>query len=108
MTPTGRAIKTIRDSMGMSQREMAKATGISYTMVTQIESGYRVSLTNLNNISRVFGMPYNILLSYEIPNITETLDPEEKSIRSRIDRVHEIQDLLKVQVDELMRRPRKL
>jgi transcriptional regulator with XRE-family HTH domain len=41
----GRTIAARRDELGMSRKELAEATGLSYPYIAQIETGYRLPST---------------------------------------------------------------
>lgn len=41
----GRTIARRRDELGMSRKELAEATGLSYPYIAQIETGYRLPST---------------------------------------------------------------
>lgn len=57
MGVVGRSITAYRESQGMSQRELAKATGLSPATINRIENGtHRTHMGNLWEIARVLGV----------------------------------------------------
>ncbi|WP_354002973.1 helix-turn-helix domain-containing protein [Microbacterium elymi] len=53
----GRRIAARRDELGMSRKDLAEATDLSYPYVAQIETGYRLpSAKHQVTLSRVLGM----------------------------------------------------
>ncbi|TIC86704.1 helix-turn-helix domain-containing protein [Nocardioides sp. GY 10113] len=53
----GRAIAARREELGMSRKELAQATGLSYPYIAQIETGYRLPSTKHQvALSRTLGL----------------------------------------------------
>ena len=53
----GRSVTAYRESQGMSQRDLAKATGLSPATINRIENGTnRTRMENLWEIARVLGV----------------------------------------------------
>ena len=62
----GRKIATRRDELGMSRKQLAEATSLSYPYIAQIETGYRLPSTKHQVIlSKVLGMSLDELFDTE-------------------------------------------
>lgn len=72
----GNTIKMLRNAAGMSQKEFAKQTGVSSSLVSLIESGSREpTIIYLRTVSKVTGAPFSALFaqSGDAPdNLTES------------------------------------
>ena len=67
----GTAIKLIRTSSGMKQREVATKLGVTSNYVSLVESGNREpSVSLLKKLATVFGVPVGIFFLWEGPNLT--------------------------------------
>ena len=67
----GRKIATRRDELGMSRKQLAEATSLSYPYIAQIETGYRLPSTKHQVIlAKVLGMSLDELFGTEdeLPN----------------------------------------
>lgn len=62
----GRKIATRREELGMSRKQLAEATSLSYPYIAQIETGYRLPSTKHQVIlSKVLGMSLDELFDTE-------------------------------------------
>ena len=62
----GRKIATRREELGMSRKQLAEATNLSYPYIAQIETGYRLPSTKHQVIlSKVLGMSLDELFDTE-------------------------------------------
>jgi transcriptional regulator with XRE-family HTH domain len=72
----GRRIAARRDDLGMSRKELAAATELSYPYVAQIETGYRLPSTRHQVIlSKVLGMSLDELFgtAEDLPEVPSRL-----------------------------------
>lgn len=72
----GRKIAARREELGMSRKELAEATSLSYPYIAQIETGYRLPSTKHQVIlSRVLGLSLDDLFGTadELPQVPERL-----------------------------------
>ena len=49
----GRKIASRREELGISRKELAELTGLSYPYIAQIETGYRLPSTRHQGLSRL-------------------------------------------------------
>lgn len=95
----GRRIAARRDELGMSRKNLAEATDLSYPYVAQIETGYRLpSAKHQVTLSRVLGMSLDDLFdTAETLPASRSADPSTRarpSIEEAIERaVHELETL---------------
>lgn len=62
----GRTIASRRDELGMSRKELAEATGLSYPYIAQIETGYRLpSSRHQVPIAKALGLSLDELFKTE-------------------------------------------
>ena len=62
----GRTIAGRREELGMSRKELAEATGLSYPYIAQIETGYRLPSTKHQvPIAKALGLSLDELFSTE-------------------------------------------
>lgn len=62
----GRKIAARREELGMSRKQLAEATNLSYPYIAQIETGYRlVSAKHQVNLARALGMSLDELFGTE-------------------------------------------
>ena len=66
----GSHLKKRRINANLTQYEFAKATGISKDRISQIERTGKTSLASLVAISRKLGLLQQLLLTYEMPELT--------------------------------------
>jgi len=66
----GSHLKKRRISANLTQQELAAATGISKTRISQIERTGKTSLASLVAISRKLGLLQQLLFTYEMPELT--------------------------------------
>jgi len=72
----GRKIAARREELGMSRKELAEATSLSYPYIAQIETGYRLPSTKHQVIlSKVLGMSLDELFGTgeELPQVPDRL-----------------------------------
>lgn len=72
----GRKIAARREELGMSRKELAEATSLSYPYIAQIETGYRLPSTKHQVIlSKVLGLSLDELFGTgeELPQMPERL-----------------------------------
>lgn len=72
----GKKIAARREELGMSRKELAEATGLSYPYIAQIETGYRLPSTKHQVIlSKVLGLSLDELFGTgeELPQMPERL-----------------------------------
>lgn len=76
MSRVGEKVKGIRNSIGMSQKQLAKKLGVSESFISEIETGKKVINQNLiDRLSKVLGKDINdITMSFE-----EQVYKEEKN-----------------------------
>lgn len=96
----GRRIAMRREELGMSRKELAVATELSYPYVAQIETGYRLpSAKHQVTLSRVLGMSLDDLFgtAESLPAVRSTTAPSRTarpSIDEAIERaIHELETL---------------
>lgn len=93
----GRKIAARRDELGMTRKQLAEATGLSYPYIAQIETGYRMPSTRHQvPLTRVLGMSLDELFGDE-----ET--PERSAPRAAPIRRHKttIEDAVERAVHEI-------
>ena len=87
----GRRLQLLRDSLGMSQVDFAKGSGLSQAAISQIESGLRLpSMKTLQRLSNSFGINLTDLVS-------ESKDGSDKQILINMI----VAELNKVTIDDL-------
>jgi transcriptional regulator with XRE-family HTH domain len=72
----GMRVAARREELGMSRKELAEATSLSYPYIAQIETGYRLPSTKHQVIlSKVLGLSLDELFSTgeELPQVPERL-----------------------------------
>jgi len=76
MSRVGEKVKSIRNSVGMSQKQLAKKLGVSESFINEVETGRKIINQNLiDRLSKVLGKDINdITMSFE-----EQVYKEEKS-----------------------------
>lgn len=82
----GRKIATRRDELGMSRKQLAEATNLSYPYIAQIETGYRLPSTKHQVLlSKVLGMSLDELFGTEgeLPQAPMRLQSAAPSRRRR-------------------------
>lgn len=82
----GRKIATRRDELGMSRKQLAQATSLSYPYIAQIETGYRLPSTKHQVLlSKVLGMSLDELFGTEdeLPQAPMRLQSAAPSRRRR-------------------------
>ncbi|WP_170285965.1 helix-turn-helix domain-containing protein [Nocardioides rubriscoriae] len=82
----GRKIATRRDELGMSRKQLAEATSLSYPYIAQIETGYRLPSTKHQVLlSKVLGMSLDELFGTEdeLPQAPMRLQSAAPSRRRR-------------------------
>lgn len=96
----GRRIAARREELGMSRKDLAEATELSYPYVAQIETGYRLpSAKHQLTLSRVLGMSLDDLFgtAADLPVLRSAGIPtrsDRPSIDEAIERaVHELETL---------------
>jgi len=72
-TTIGVYLRSLRDTMGLSLREVERKSGVSNAVLSQIESGQvkRPSPTTLYKLSQLYGVPYEDLMArsgYPMPS----------------------------------------
>jgi len=82
----GLKLKSLRDSSGINQQELAKRLGTSRPTISQIENGERkISADELMKLSEIFNLSVDGLLDLEKPTIVRLLqDKEEKKVKTQI------------------------
>ncbi|MCT8977514.1 helix-turn-helix domain-containing protein [Clostridium sp. CX1] len=89
MSRVGEKIKSIRNSNGMSQKQLAKKLGVAESFVNEVESGRKVANQNLiDKLSKIFGKDINdITMSFEEQVFKEdknqkyVAEPKKESIK---------------------------
>ena len=63
-TPTGRAVRSARQNMGISQTELARRAGLNAATISRLESGARRSLSapTASAIARALGVSIESLI----------------------------------------------
>ncbi len=82
----GRKIAARREELGMSRKQLAEATSLSYPYIAQIETGYRLPSTKHQVIlSKVLGMSLDELFDTEdaLPQAPMRLQASAPSRRGR-------------------------
>jgi len=84
----GGYLKKRRISANLTQHELAKATGISKTRISQIESTGKTSLASLVAISRKLGLLQQLISIYELPELTpiQKYEMEQKGAAAKHER----------------------
>ncbi|CAI82363.1 helix-turn-helix domain-containing protein [Dehalococcoides mccartyi] len=72
-TNVGVYLRSLRDTKGLSLREVERKSGVSNAVLSQIESGQvkRPSPTTLYKLAELYGVPYDELMSragYPVPS----------------------------------------
>jgi transcriptional regulator with XRE-family HTH domain len=76
MYEVGKQIRQLRESKGLTLRELGKLTHLSHSFIGDIESGRSSpSLNTLQSFSRVFGVSVPDLLQGELPSPKQTRLP---------------------------------
>ena len=91
----GTVIKTIRKQLHISQKELAKRTGLSANYLCLLENGRRgIRIDTLNSMAEIFQLPAEILtiLAAE-PDSANDTDSDVSQLR------RELQDLAQSAVD---------
>lgn len=84
----GRKIAARREELGMSRKELAEVTHLSYPYIAQIETGYRLPSTKHQvPIAKALGMSLDELFSTEeeLPSLSVEGAPPRRSRRSTIE-----------------------
>jgi transcriptional regulator with XRE-family HTH domain len=86
MSRVGEKIKNIRNSNGMSQKQLAKKLGVAESFINEVEAGRKVANQNLiDKLSKIFGKDINdITMSFE-----EQVFKEEKNQKYTVQRKKE-------------------
>ena len=85
----GAWLKDLRESAGLSQRELAKSVGAKYySFIAQVECGFvRLPVASMRKWANALGIPApqlaRHLLSYYDPELYRLLFTAEKAVRSR-------------------------
>ena len=84
----GNHLKKRRISANLTQRELAEATGISKTQISQIERTGITSLASLIAISRKLGLLQQLISVYEMPELTpiQKYEMEQKGAAAKHER----------------------
>jgi len=77
----GRRIRQLRESMGLTQQQLASRVGMDYKYLGSVERGERnITIDNIQRIAEAFGVePYQLFLF-----TWEGLKPEEKVVEDKI------------------------
>lgn len=69
-------LKKIRKEAGLTQRELAKRSGVSYSYLTKLEAGEQTNPTYevLDALGKVLGQPLGAIFDF-----SDTEDPEENA-----------------------------
>ena len=80
----GKRIKTIRETLGLSQEQLAEKLGISRPTISQIENGDRkISAVELMRLSEIFNLSVDAVLDLEeAPKVTLADKPAKRSAAS--------------------------
>lgn len=89
MSRVGEKVKSIRTSIGMSQKQLGKKLGVSESFINEVEVGRKVINQNLiDRLSKVLGKDINdITMSFEEEVYKEeksqkyTLEPKKESVK---------------------------
>lgn len=89
MSRVGENIKNTRNSIGMSQKQLAKKLGVSESFINEVESGRKVANQSLiDRLSKVLGKDMNdITMSFEEQVYTEeknqkfSIQPKKESVK---------------------------
>ena len=74
MKNMGKRLKSARENAGLSQRELAKSSGVSQGMISQIEAGNKEGgLGTLEKLAQALGVSFEVLYRSEGPTVDQTL-----------------------------------
>jgi transcriptional regulator with XRE-family HTH domain len=62
----GKLIRQEREKVGYSRKELAKETGYTKYLIQKIEEGKGITISQLANISKVFGLNNSFFLDKEV------------------------------------------
>ena len=66
MKNVGKRLKKVREAAGLSQRQLAKASGVSQAMISQTEAGHKEGgLRTLEKLAHALGITFETLYSPE-------------------------------------------
>jgi transcriptional regulator with XRE-family HTH domain len=75
----GDLLRSARERLGMSRRDLAEATGLSYPYISQIETGYRMpSSPAMRSLAKALGLPTDSLFD-AIPLTARRVPPPARS-----------------------------
>ena len=82
----GRKIAARREELGMSRKELAEATNLSYPYIAQIETGYRLPSTRHQGaLTKTLGLSLDELFgtAEDLPQVPDRLTQRAAATRSR-------------------------
>jgi transcriptional regulator with XRE-family HTH domain len=88
-TIVGIYLRSLRDTRGLSLREVEKKTGVSNAVLSQIESGQvkRPSPNTLFKLAELYGVPYDDLMDragYPVPSKHEGSEQSAQAVFNRL------------------------
>lgn len=91
----GLRVKTIRKTLGLSQKEFAESLGISGTFISEVESGkYKPCYDFFYNMMVQFNVNLHFLLSGEGEMFIRDMKPSEIEIEEPFSSITKTEDLL--------------
>jgi transcriptional regulator with XRE-family HTH domain len=96
MNKIGQTIRIIRQSRGLSQKEVAHKLELSVAAFSKIETGFsKLSLDRLNQVSALFNIPVPDLLAGKTTESIEIVEDEvdflKKKLAAREEEIMELQ-----------------
>lgn len=91
MSRIGDKIKSIRTSRGITQKQLAKAVGVTEKFIDEVENGKRIAGDDLlKKICRYLGEEFSELMVYDISEPKEKVPTVKKPAKPE---VHEVQEV---------------
>jgi transcriptional regulator with XRE-family HTH domain len=109
----GEYIKALRESKGLTLREVEKKTGISNAYLSQLESTKikQPSPTTLYKLAELYGVRYEVLMEkvgYPVPQISKSMSAKKtESVSHRLGHVSKEEELELLEYLKFIRSRRK-
>ena len=86
-------LKRIRKNQKITQRELAELTGISFSMISKLESGEQAN-PSLETISKIAGVlkvqPFELLTNLDLEKIRPIVEEVDRNVKELLERPEQI------------------
>lgn len=86
-------LKRIRKNQKITQRELAELTGISFSMISKLESGEQAN-PSLETISKIAGVlkvqPFELLTNLDLEKIRPIVEEVDRNVKGLLERPEQI------------------